>query len=203
MAFRNRIKERRRVKASDLIQNRKNPRLHPESQRDAMLGVLTEIGKCATLRAVETPEGLVLLDGHLRAELDASEEWDVDILDLTPDEADYLLATFDATTGEAEIDQYKLDALIAEIETGSAAVQEMLDNLKSYDEIAEVLPPELPEGDRKPIQQMTFTLSDDQAETVKAALAAALSAGPFADTGNENRHGNALARIAENYLGTS
>lgn len=58
----------------------------------------------------------------------------------------------------------------------------------------------LPDGDRAPFQQMTFTLSDEQAETVKRALKAAQGEG-FSDTGNENSNGNALARIAEAYLG--
>ena len=59
----------------------------------------------------------------------------------------------------------------------------------------------LPEGDRAPIQSMTFTLHDEQAETVKAALARAKDMGPFVDTGNENSNGNALARVCEMFMG--
>ena len=61
----------------------------------------------------------------------------------------------------------------------------------------------LPTGDRAPFQQMTFTLSDEQAEQVKAALESARRLGPFVDTGNENGNGNALARICEVFLGIS
>lgn len=60
---------------------------------------------------------------------------------------------------------------------------------------------ELPDGDRAPFQQMTFTLSDEQAEQVKAALDHARSLGPFVDTGNENGNGNALARVCEVFCG--
>jgi hypothetical protein len=59
--------------------------------------------------------------------------------------------------------------------------------------------PALAEGDRAPFQQMTFTLSDAQAETVREAMALAREAGPFVDTGNENGNGNALARVCEAY----
>ena len=59
----------------------------------------------------------------------------------------------------------------------------------------------LPEGDGSGFRQMTFTLSDDQAETVFAAVKAAKAAGAFIDTGNENSNGNALSRIAEAYRG--
>ena len=60
---------------------------------------------------------------------------------------------------------------------------------------------DLPDGDRAPFQQMTFTLSDEQAEQVKAALDHARSLGPFVDTGNENGNGNALARVCEVFCG--
>jgi hypothetical protein len=59
----------------------------------------------------------------------------------------------------------------------------------------------LPDGDRAPFQQMTFTLSDEQAEQVKAALDKAKRVSPFVDTGNENSNGNALARVCEVFLG--
>jgi hypothetical protein len=58
----------------------------------------------------------------------------------------------------------------------------------------------LPAQDRAPIQQMTFTLSDAQAETVRAAIARAKAAGPLDDPGNENSNGNALHRICAAFL---
>ncbi len=64
----------------------------------------------------------------------------------------------------------------------------------------EIEPPELASGDREPFQQMTFTLHDDQAETIKAAIDKAKVAGGFSGP-NENSNGNALARIAEAYCG--
>ena len=59
----------------------------------------------------------------------------------------------------------------------------------------------LPDEDRAPFQQMTFTLHDTQAETVKEALAASKAMGAFIDSENENSNGNALARICELFLG--
>lgn len=58
----------------------------------------------------------------------------------------------------------------------------------------------LPDEDRAPFQQMTFTLHDEQVEQVKAALMAAKALGPFVDSPNENSNGNALARIAELFV---
>jgi len=58
----------------------------------------------------------------------------------------------------------------------------------------------LPDEDRAPFQQMTFTLHDTQAETVKDALTASKALGAFVETENENSNGNALARICEMFL---
>lgn len=58
----------------------------------------------------------------------------------------------------------------------------------------------LPDGDRAPFQQKTFTLHDEQAETVERALEVAKGIGPFVDSPNENSNGNALARVCEMFL---
>ena len=78
----------------------------------------------------------------------------------------------------------------------------------SDDELAELLPdvekleamPELADGEKDPVQQMTFTLHDDQAEIIKESIEKAKAMGPFLDTGNENSNGNAIARVAELFL---
>lgn len=59
----------------------------------------------------------------------------------------------------------------------------------------------LPDGDRDGFQQMTFILSDAQAETVKEAIKKSKAFGCFQDTGNENSNGNALERICESFNG--
>jgi ParB-like chromosome segregation protein Spo0J len=69
---------------------------------------------------------------------------------------------------------------------------------QSVEALAEM--PELATGDRAPIQQMTFTLHDEQAAIIKQAMDAAKNMGPFVDTGNENSNGNALSRVAELFL---
>ena len=70
-----------------------------------------------------------------------------------------------------------------------------------FDDDAETDMPELANGDREPFQQMTFTLHDDQADEVKAAIEKAKAMGAFVDSGNENGNGNALARICEVFNG--
>jgi ParB family transcriptional regulator, chromosome partitioning protein len=60
--------------------------------------------------------------------------------------------------------------------------------------------PNLPDGDKEPFQQKTFTLHDDQAAIVDDALTLART-DPTADTGiNENSNGNALSLICKQWL---
>jgi ParB-like chromosome segregation protein Spo0J len=68
-------------------------------------------------------------------------------------------------------------------------------------EVADAGYPELPEGERAPYQQVTFTLHDEQVKLVQAAVTAAKQDGAFDETLNNNANGNALARICEAYLG--
>ena len=58
---------------------------------------------------------------------------------------------------------------------------------------------DLPDGDKEPFQQMTFTLADAQAEAIKEAL----SIGKMEDVetfGNENGNGNALYAIIKQWV---
>jgi hypothetical protein len=58
----------------------------------------------------------------------------------------------------------------------------------------------LPDGDKEPFQQKTFTLHDEQASVVDDAIMKART-NPLVDTGlNENSNGNALALICEQWL---
>ena len=59
--------------------------------------------------------------------------------------------------------------------------------------------PELKDGDRAPFQQMTFTLHDEQAEELNAAINKAKNEGGGQSAVNENSNGNALAFIAERF----
>src|SRR5512146_2865149 len=126
-SIRDRITELRRVKACDLLPHPKNWRRHPASQRDAMQGILAEIGYADALLARETPEGLMLIDGHLRAETTPDAEVPVLVLDVTEAEADKILATLDPLAAMAQADTEKLDALLREVETGNEAVAAMLE----------------------------------------------------------------------------
>ena len=133
MKIRDRVVELRRVRAADLLPNPKNWRTHPKAQQEALRGILAEVGYADALLARETPEGLQLIDGHLRAEITPDVEVPVLILDVTEAEADKLLLSLDPLAAMAEGDADALRTLLAQVETDSDAVQKMLDGIaKEY-----------------------------------------------------------------------
>jgi DNA modification methylase len=130
MKIRDRIKALRRVPAKELLPNPKNWRAHPPAQKEALQGLLAELGYCDATIARELPDGkLQLLDGHLRCETTPDMEVPVLVLDVTEAEADKLLVTLDPLAGLAQADRAALTALLASVDTDSAAVQALLDDL--------------------------------------------------------------------------
>jgi DNA modification methylase len=156
--IRDRIKELRRVPADQLQPNPKNWRKHPEAQANALRGVLAEVGIASAVLARETPEGgLMLIDGHLRTETLHNAEIPVLVLDVTEEEADKILATFDPLGAMAESDADALRALLEEVETGSQELADMLTALADDAGIldgadaAEIVEDEVPELPVDPI----------------------------------------------------
>ena len=132
MKIRDRIKDLRRVAAGELKPNPRNWRTHPQAQRDALRGVLAEIGYADALLARELADGsLELIDGHLRAETTPDVEVPVLVLDLNDEEAAKLLVLHDPLAEMAEADTGLLAELVGCIETQSEAVQAVLDGMLS------------------------------------------------------------------------
>jgi hypothetical protein len=111
--IRNRIKAHRRVRAGDLLPHELNFRTHPELQRAALQALYQEVGFARSLLAYELPDGrLKLLDGHLRRDLDPDMEVEVEILDVTDDEARALLLSIDPLAALAQTQHELHDRLL-------------------------------------------------------------------------------------------
>jgi hypothetical protein len=111
--IRNRIKAHVRVRAGDLVPHELNFRLHPEVQRAALYALYQEVGFARSLLAYELPDGrLKLLDGHLRRDLDPEMEVEVEVLDVTDDEARALLLSIDPLAALAETQNQLRDRLL-------------------------------------------------------------------------------------------
>lgn len=130
MQIKDRITGLRRVKAADLLPSPKNWRTHPTSQTAALKGVLSEVGWANAVLARETPDGLMLIDGHLRSEVAADQEIPVLVLDVTEAEADLILATHDPLAGMAEANKDALAELLDDLAPKSAALADLLESMR-------------------------------------------------------------------------
>lgn len=154
--IRDRIRELRRVPAGELRANPRNYRTHPEPQRAALRGILAEVGLADALLAYDTPDGLTLIDGHLRLEECGDQVLPVLVLDVTEAEADKLLLTLDPLAAMAEQDAAKLDALLRDVQTAAPALADMFTTLAEEaglldGEPAEVTEDEVPDPPADPI----------------------------------------------------
>lgn len=138
MKIRDRIRELRRVPASQIAPNPMNWRTHPKRQSDALRGMLEEVGIADAVICRQRPDGVLeLIDGHLRVETLGDGEVPVLVLDVTEEEAKKLLATIDPLAAMAEADPRMLETLLAEIETSNDAITKMLHDLAGDNGISE------------------------------------------------------------------
>ena len=131
--IRDRIIEFKRMLGRDLMDNEGNWRLHPRFQRDALRGVLGSVGIADVLKVYwsERQGGWTLVDGHLRTDEYPDVEWPVVVLDITDEEADLLLATFDPLAALAGMDKDKTLELTEQTVTDDLAVRELLQQLQA------------------------------------------------------------------------
>ena len=129
MQVKNRVKELRRVRASELVPNSKNWRRHPKWQHEGMRAVLENIGYAGALLAYENEGQLILIDGHLRQEMTPDEEVPVLILDVNEQEADILLATYDPLTAMASQEGAVLHELLGGIESQNDEIRALLEDI--------------------------------------------------------------------------
>lgn len=187
------------IKVSTLKKNPNNPRQIRGEKLDLLKKSVTEFDKMMSLRPIIVDENNVVLGGNMRlaaikalGHKEIPDEWVKRADDLTEDEKREFIIKDNAGFGDWDWD------VLANEWTDEPLADWGLDVPGVVDDMGEEF--SLPDGDREPFQQMTFTVSDEQAETIKAALAKAKKDAPFTNTDNENSNGNALARIAEHYV---
>ncbi|CAG0948018.1 hypothetical protein ANRL1_04831 [Anaerolineae bacterium] len=137
--IRDRVTEFKKIAARELLDNAGNWRTHPAMQRDALVGVLNEIGMVNALVAYYSERNngkLTLIDGHLRKEIDPDAEWWIAITDLNDAEADLLLVVFDPLSAMAERDDAKVAELAERVKAEDLAVQAMVRRVVEGGELA-------------------------------------------------------------------
>lgn len=191
-------------RVNQLLAHPNNARRHPARQRDALRASMNTLGIVSPV-VVNERTGYVL-DGHARIEefLSRDEYAEIDVLyvDLSDQEEAQFLATFDYITYLAEFDKDILAGLLEEIDISAPGMDALVEDMKSLfsspssNDWAGVL--DLPDGEKPPFMQMTFTLHNEQIEVVEQALRLAKQFS--VDERNANSNGNALHYLALVFL---
>lgn len=130
--IRDRIVEKTTVRGRDILDHPHQWRDHTPAQAEALSALLQKVGIVGAILAYRSERAggaLVAIDGHLRKGLDPDREWPVLITDLTDEEADLVLATFDPLGAMARANQEVLAGLLEDLNVDSRPIQELLAQL--------------------------------------------------------------------------
>lgn len=128
--LRDRIVDAKRMRLGDLKANPKNYREHPQHQREAMARITESVGYVGAVLVYRDGDDLVLIDGHMRTDEYPDHESMVLITDLSADEADAVLLTYDPISAMAEENADKRDALMQAVEAKRSLTQDILSQAK-------------------------------------------------------------------------
>lgn len=194
-SWRNRITRTGEMPAGEFLANVRNWRTHPKAQREALRGVLSEVGWVTGVIINKTTGAVV--DGHARIEeaLKLGEQTPVPFIEveLSEDEEAKILASLDPISAMATADKEQLDKLLREVKTADAGLMQMLDELRDGAEGAALKDVDEGAASERGIGQTPMFKPVIAIEDV-AAIEQAIAA-----TGESNR-GAAVTIIARYYL---
>ena len=181
------------VKLSEIKSNPNNPRIIKDDKFRKLVKSIQEFPKMLEIRPVVVNADMIVLGGNMR--LKACKEAglkEVPVIfahDLTEEEQKQFIIKDNVGFGEWDWD------MIAN-EWDAEELEEWGFDIPGFDDVEDLGEDfTLPEGDKAPFQQMTFTLADEQAEQIKNAIEDIKETDEYkyAETmGNENSNGNAL-----------
>jgi hypothetical protein len=188
--------EIRNVKLSEVKSNPNNPRIIKDDKFTKLVKSIKEFPKMLEIRPIVVNADMIVLGGNMR--LKACKEAglkEVPVIfaqDLSEEEQKQFIIKDNVGFGEWDWDMIANEWDAAEIQDWGFDIP----GFDNVDDLGEEFT--LPEGDKAPFQQMTFTLADEQAEQIQNAIADIKQTQEYkyAETmGNENSNGNALYLI--------
>jgi hypothetical protein len=189
------------MKLSEIKSNPNNPRVIKDHKFEKLKKSISEFPKMMELRPMVINEDNIVLGGNMRLKAlkdlgykEVPEEWVKRASDLTEEETRRFIIADNVGFGEHDWEMLANEWNIEELEDWG------LDGFPFGVEDSEEFGTdfELPDGDKSPFQQMTFTLADEQAEQIKNAISdiKLTEEYKYCETmGNENSNGNALYLI--------
>jgi len=189
------------VKITEIQKNPDNPRLIKDNKFEKLVQSIKDFPEMLNLRPIVVNNEMTVLGGNMR--LAACKEAglkNVPIIkadDLTEEQQKEFIIKDNVSFGEWDWDMLGNEWEGTELGDWGLDVWQPEDYLNINEiETEDVF--SLPDGEKTPFQQMTFTLADEQAEQIKNAIADIKQTEEYkyAETmGNENSNGNALYLI--------
>ena len=185
----------KKVKITEVISNPNNPRLIKDDKFKKLVKSIQDFPDMLNVRPIVVNTDMVVLGGNMRLKAIKEagiKEINIEIVDWSEDKQKEFIIKDNASFGEwdwsdlannwdsEELTDWGVDII------GFSNVEDLGEGFS------------LPNGDKSPFQQMTFTLADEQAEQIKNAIEEIKSTEEYkyAETmGNENSNGNALYLI--------
>lgn len=136
MDYKNRIVGYGDAKVDEVLFNPKNWRVHPKYQQEALHGVLETVGWVQNVIINKTTGNLV--DGHLRVQLAGRDEISsvpATYVELTQEEEDLILTSFDPIGSMAVAEKQKLKDLVDNIKVEDKQIQDMLTAIAEKEQI--------------------------------------------------------------------
>ena len=191
------------IKLSSIKPNPNNPRLIKDDKFKKLVKSISEFPKMMELRPIVVDENNIILGGNMRykalQELGKKEipkEWIKKASDLSDDEVRRFIIADNVGFGEWDEEMLRVDWDVDELDEWG--IDSETYDLDEFDTEFE-----LPDGDKEPFQQMTFTLADEQAERIKEAMTEARGKEEYKyieTFANENSNGNALYFIISEWF---
>jgi hypothetical protein len=191
-----------RIAISKLTPDPNNARTHDQRNLDAIAGSLSEFGQ---RKPIVITQNNIIAAGNGTVEAAKSLGWtDIEAVRIPADwDADRIKAFALADNRSAELAQWDIGILDQQIEELRLIDFDMtaigFDNhIQSQDVDWSGLGDAV--KDKSDFEQMTFVLSEQQADMVRQAIAMAKQNKPIGDGINQNSNGNALHEIVKHYL---
>jgi len=187
---------------ADLIPYARNTRTHSPEQVTQIAGSIREFGFTNPI-LIDNDNGIIAGHGRVMAasKLGLAKVPCIRLAHLTDTQKRAYIIADNKLALNAGWDEEMLGLELADLREADfdlALIGFSENDLGAFD-IEEAEMPELADGDKQPFQQITFTVHDEQAEDVQAAIAKAKSIGHGESAVNENSNGNALAFICQSF----
>ncbi len=185
------------INIQEVRPNENNPRFIKDYKFKKLVKSIKEFPQMLKLRPIVVNSDMVVLGGNMRLkackEAGLKEVWVLKADDLTEQQQREFIVKDNVGFGEWDWDVLGNEWNVQQLEDWG---MEIIGFDVNEDDLSDSF--SLPDGDKAPFQQQTYTLADAQAEQIKNAIADVKKTEEFnyVETfGNENSNGNALYLI--------